>query len=181
MRVNARENEAVNEEWTCDKGKFEQYWVTSDDRVTKPMIRRAGRMMPATWDEAIELVVNAFKSAAGADGGGIAGLAGTHVSNEDAYVFQKLFRLGFGSNNIDHRYTPFAARPMQGQALPRSGSAQPHCRGWLRSEGISAVYLWLMDLSRRSPRTARTTSRSPTSRPASVTAAHRMPARDRSS
>ncbi len=29
MRVNARLNEDVNEEWTCDKGKFEQYWVNS--------------------------------------------------------------------------------------------------------------------------------------------------------
>ena len=143
MRVNARENDDVNEEWTCDTGKFEQYWVTSDERVTSPMIRRAGRMMPATWDEAADLIVDAFKSASGDNGAGVAGIAGSHVSNEDAYLFQKLFRLGFGSNNIDHRYAKFPIYPMQTSIADIGRAKRIVAVGFDPKEYLPVVWLWI--------------------------------------
>jgi NADH-quinone oxidoreductase subunit G len=142
-RVNARENDDVNEEWTCDNGKYEQYWVTSDERVTSPMIRRAGRMIPATWDEAIETVSNALTKAAGTDGMGVAGIAGSHVSNEDAYLFQKLFRIGYGSNNIDHRYYDFPIYPMQTSIKEIGFAKRIVAVGFDPKEYLPVVWLWI--------------------------------------
>src|SRR5947208_5345741 len=56
-RVNARLNEAVNEEWTCDKGKFGMDYVSSPERLKQPMIRTRGVFAPATWEEANRLIV----------------------------------------------------------------------------------------------------------------------------
>jgi NADH-quinone oxidoreductase subunit G len=143
LRVNARENEAVNEEWTCDTGKFGQYWTTSQERVTAPMVLRAGRMMPTTWDEAMNDVVAAFKSAAGDDGSAVAGIAGTHVSNEDAYLFQKLFRIGFGSNNIDHRIAPFPIHRMQTSIAEIGAAKRIVAVGFEPKEYLPVIWLWI--------------------------------------
>ena len=113
MRVNARLNEDVNEEWTCDKGKFEQYWVNSADRVKEPMIRLASQMTRVTWDDAMKAAVSGLKTAADTDPNSVAGIGSSKCSNEDLYLFQRLFRSGLGTNNIDHRPFPFPILPMQ--------------------------------------------------------------------
>ncbi|MEI6511881.1 MAG: NADH-quinone oxidoreductase subunit NuoG [bacterium] len=104
MRINGRVNEAVNEEWTCDRGKFHSYYVNSDKRLTQPLIRKASGLEPATWPEAYDLILNKFMEAVNAAGpNAIAGLGGERTTNEDNWMFQKFFRAGFGSNNLDHR------------------------------------------------------------------------------
>ena len=113
MRVNARLNEDVNEEWTCDKGKFEQYWVNSSDRVKEPMARYASQLRKVTWDDALGSAAKALKDAAGADPNSVAGIGSTRASNEDLYLFQRLFRSALGTNNLDHRAFPFPILPMQ--------------------------------------------------------------------
>jgi NADH-quinone oxidoreductase subunit G len=102
VRVNARTNEAVSEEWTCDRGKFGMDYISGPDRLTQPLIRRGARFEPASWDEALDTVADAFKAA-----GSTAGfLGGTRSSNEDLFVIQRLFREVLGSNNLDHRTIP---------------------------------------------------------------------------
>ncbi|MDR3709548.1 MAG: NADH-quinone oxidoreductase subunit NuoG [Capsulimonadaceae bacterium] len=113
MRVNSRLNEDVNEEWTCDTGKFEQYWVNSEERITTPMIRRASVLKPCSWDEALTAVAEAFSSAAKSSSNTVAGIGSTRTSNEEAYLFQRIFRTALGSNNIDHRMHDFPIRPME--------------------------------------------------------------------
>jgi formate dehydrogenase major subunit len=57
----------------------------------------------ATWEEALDLAAGRLKEIHGADGpGSIAGFGSAKCSNEEAYLFQKLIRAGFGTNNIDH-------------------------------------------------------------------------------
>ncbi len=142
-RVNARENEAVNIEWTCDIGKFEQYWVTSDERVTSPMVRRSGHLVKTSWDEALNIVADGLRSAAGPSGAGVAGLAGTHVSNEDAYLFQKLFRIGLGSNNIDHRMYDFPIQPMQTSIADIGSAKRIVAVGFDPKEYLPVLWLWI--------------------------------------
>jgi NADH-quinone oxidoreductase subunit G len=113
MRVNARLNEDVNEEWTCDKGKFEQYWVNSSDRVKEPMTRYASQLRKVTWDDALGAASKALKEASAADPNSVAGIGSTRASNEDLYLFQRLFRAALGTNNLDHRAFPFPIIPMQ--------------------------------------------------------------------
>ncbi len=98
-RVMPRQNEAVNEIWLCDKGRFGHHFNGSKNRLTAPLIKKNGQFVEAGWDEALSLVAEKLK-AAGANAGGI---AGAQLANEDLYLFQKLFRSALGSNNIDHR------------------------------------------------------------------------------
>ncbi len=102
VRVNARVNEAVNEEWTCDRGKFGMEYLARDDRLQAPLIRRGARFEQATWDEALAVVARALGDA----GAKSAFLGGTRSANEDLYVVQRLFREVLASNNLDHRMGP---------------------------------------------------------------------------
>jgi NADH-quinone oxidoreductase subunit G len=100
VRIQGRTNEAVNEEWTCDRGKFGHEFYNSERRLTRPLMRQGDALVECTWPEAYEAIIEAFQ------GGGnkVAGLGGATCSNEDVYLFQKMFRERFGSNNLDHRY-----------------------------------------------------------------------------
>jgi len=102
QRVNARVNEAVNEEWTCDKGKFGMDYVSSDDRLKQPRIKKDGMLVPATWGEANAVIVQQLKAA----GNLVGGIGGARSSNEDLFAWQKLFRQTLGSGNLDHRMGP---------------------------------------------------------------------------
>ena len=85
-RVLPRQNEAVNEIWLCDKGRFGHHFAASPDRLTRPLIRQNGQLLEATWDEALALVADKFKAA----GTGLMGLAGERVSNEDLFNFRRV-------------------------------------------------------------------------------------------
>ncbi len=86
----------------------------SDDMIGKADGTREGRDLfdydrilsvfrEATWDEALELVASKFKSIRETHGGGsLAGFGSAKCSNEEAYLFQKLVRTAFGTNNVDH-------------------------------------------------------------------------------
>lgn len=99
QRVNARLNEEVNEEWTCDKGKFGHEYISSDDRLRQPLIKRNDRWEPIAWAEAYALLAEKLKAA----GSEVGGIGGAKATNEDNFAFQKLFRETLKSNNLDHR------------------------------------------------------------------------------
>ena len=104
MRVMPRENDFVNEIWTCDKGRYGMRYFGSADRLKAPMIRRDNKWSQVTWDEALQFIADKLtliRASAGANA--LAGLAGAQLPNEDLFLFQKLFREVLGSNNIDHR------------------------------------------------------------------------------
>ena len=118
VRVEGRDGRA-NEERLCVKGRFGFDYVHHPQRLTKPLIRKPGIpksadfvMDPAdplavfreaSWDEALDLAGGALRRIRDAHGGGaLAGFGSAKGSNEEAYLFQKLVRTGFGSNNVDH-------------------------------------------------------------------------------
>ncbi len=103
-RIVPRENESVNEIWLCDKGRFAHHFATSPDRLTTPLIREDGKLEPASWNEALDLVASQFSEVKKQHGANaLGGLGGDRASNEDLYLFQKLFRQVLGSNNLEHR------------------------------------------------------------------------------
>lgn len=116
-RILPRQNEAVNEIWICDKGRFVHHYADAADRLTKPMIRKAGELVEAEWDEALDLVAEKL---GGLDA--VSGLAGDRLSNEDLFLFQKLFRKGLKSNNIDLAQRPLAGGDVVAQVGLTSGS-----------------------------------------------------------
>lgn len=104
MRVMPRENAAVNDIWLCDKGRYGHRFFEHPDRLTTPLVRRGAELVEASWDEALELVVTRLLEVQRSRGGqAIAGIAAPRLSNEDLYLFQKLFREVLESNNLDHQ------------------------------------------------------------------------------
>src|ERR1700676_2151908 len=103
----------------CVKGRYGFDYARHPQRLTVPLIRRASTpkrgefvMDPnnvmqvfreATWDEALTLAGGALRNLRDTHGPkSLAGFGSAKGSNEEAYLFQKLVRLGFGSNNVDH-------------------------------------------------------------------------------
>jgi len=96
-RIMPRQNERVNEIWICDKGRFVHHFADSPERLTQPLIRRHGELVEASWDEALDHVAGKLQQHKTA----VAGLAGGRLSNEDYFQFQRLFRDGLKSHNLD--------------------------------------------------------------------------------
>lgn len=92
----------VNKGHLCVKGRYAHGYIHSPDRVLGPMVRRDGRLQPATWDEAIDAVAQKFqevKKDHGPDSIGVLGSA--RAPNEDNYLAQKFARVVLGTNNVD--------------------------------------------------------------------------------
>jgi NADH-quinone oxidoreductase subunit G len=103
MRVLPRENEEINECWLSDKDRFSYEGLNSEERLSKPMIRRDGEWQESNWQTALEFVANGLKAVKEKYGAQrIGALASAHSTLEELYLLQRLMR-GFGSENIDHR------------------------------------------------------------------------------
>lgn len=90
----------------CVKGRFGMDFIHHLDRLTTPLMRRGGKdspLEPATWTEAIAFTALRFNEIKAKHGPhSLAGITSARATNEDNYVFQKMIRCAFGTNNIDH-------------------------------------------------------------------------------
>jgi formate dehydrogenase major subunit len=94
---------SVNQGALCSKGRFGFDFVQHCDRITTPLVRKNGELVPASWDEALGLVATRLSSIASEYGPeAVGGFSSARCTNEENYLFQKLFRAGLGSNNVDH-------------------------------------------------------------------------------
>jgi formate dehydrogenase major subunit len=118
IKVDGRKGVA-NRGKLCIKGRFGMDYVMSEERLTKPMVRRDDAPKSAdahmtlanihdvfrevTWEEALDRAAAGFNKVLSEKGGqALAGFGSAKGSNEEAYLFQKLIRQGFGTNNVDH-------------------------------------------------------------------------------
>ncbi len=112
-------NGPANENRLCVKGRFGFDYVTHPHRLTQPLIRKDGvakhahdtvdpanpwtHFRAGTWEEALDRAAAGLKTIRDRDGSqALAGFGSAKASNEEAYLFQKLVRAGFGTNNVDH-------------------------------------------------------------------------------
>lgn len=105
MEVGAEPDLAPNYGALCVKGRFGNKFVQHRDRLTKPLIRtrRGGKLVEASWDEALTLIAHKFadlKAMYGADS--LAGFSCARATNEENFLMQKFMRTAIGTNNIDH-------------------------------------------------------------------------------
>jgi len=96
VRFLSRENPEVDDGWLCDKGRFDSLFINDKNRLQAPLIRKDGRLVETSWDEALETAVKIMKDA----GGRSAGLISPKLTNEAAYLFSKLMR-EFGAAGCD--------------------------------------------------------------------------------
>jgi NADH-quinone oxidoreductase subunit G len=113
MRIEARPNDAVDDGWICDKGRWGHSFVQSKNKILTARENSVGSGRPTSFptfphncniQEAAGKVAEAFKKIAEEHGPESIGFIGSpYGTNEENYLYQKLFRLGLGSNNIDHK------------------------------------------------------------------------------
>ena len=95
VRINGRTNEAVNEEWTCDRGKFGHYKFNSDKRLKLPHVRNTNSLSPVSWAEAYASILGGLDGLKGPE---IAVIAGGTRTNEDLFTLKHLFHDTLVSN-----------------------------------------------------------------------------------
>ena len=99
LRTVPRDNEAINECWLSDRDRYSHEGLYAGDRATKPMIRKDGELVEASWEEAIAFVADGLRKHAGAE---LGALVAPLASCEEGWLLAKVVR-GLGSDNIDHR------------------------------------------------------------------------------
>ncbi|MGE5827458.1 MAG: formate dehydrogenase subunit alpha, partial [Micromonosporaceae bacterium] len=93
----------VNRGHACVKGRFAYGFATSPDRLTTPLIRQDGRLRPASWDEALELIAGRLRRIIAEHGpDAVAAISSARATNEENYLMQRLMRTAIGTNNIDN-------------------------------------------------------------------------------
>jgi formate dehydrogenase alpha subunit len=103
LRVNGVEEVLPNDGRLCVKGRFGYDFVHSPERLTHPLVRENGALREASWDEALDRAaagLSAVRDRHGADA--LAGYSSAKCTNEENYLFQKLVRVAFGTNNVDY-------------------------------------------------------------------------------
>lgn len=102
LSIRAPDDAEVNAGHTCLKGRYAWRFYNHPDRLTTPLIKKQGKLVAASWDEAYELITNkltGLRKEFGADS--IAGISSSRCTNEENYLMQKLLRAVVGTNNID--------------------------------------------------------------------------------
>jgi len=93
----------VNQGKLCVKGWTVHEFVTSPNRLTQPLVRKADALQSSSWDEALHLAATRLKEIKekyGPDSIGV--LTSAKCTNEENYLLQKFTRAALGTNNIDH-------------------------------------------------------------------------------
>ena len=103
VRVTGEPGVGVSKGLLCVKGRFGADFVGHEDRLRRPLIRKDGTLVPATWDEALDFVarrLGEIREKSGPDA--VGGLSSAKCTNEENYIMQKFMRAAAGTNNVDH-------------------------------------------------------------------------------
>jgi len=120
VRGDNRDKSGINGDFLCIKGRYAFDFAHNDKRIQQPLIKREGKFVTASWEQAFDLIASKFKDALANGGPTTVGVIGSNrTSNEENYLLQKFARLVLGTNNIDHHRTadfPAFAAALAGRA-----------------------------------------------------------------
>ncbi len=106
LRANNRDLSGINGDFLCIKGRFGFDFTRHPDRLAQPLVRREGKLVPVSWEEAMQTVASGLKKIHEKHGADAIGFIGSNrTTNEENYLLQKLARATFGTNNVDHHRT----------------------------------------------------------------------------
>ncbi len=104
FRVTSRRNDSIDDGWLCDITRYGYQMVNSPDRLKTPLIKKGGRQVPSTWEEALELIKERLGEIKDKSGGVcIGGLINPGLDNASLHSFSKFLRAVLKSNNVDYR------------------------------------------------------------------------------
>jgi NADH-quinone oxidoreductase subunit G len=119
VRGDNRDKSGTNGDFLCIKGRYAFDFANHEDRLTTPLIRKDGKLAPATWEEAFALIGKKFAEVRARDGGAAIGVIGsTRTTNEEDYLLSKFARVVLKTNNVDHHRTadfPALAAALRGK------------------------------------------------------------------
>ena len=106
VRGDNRDKSGINGDFLCIKGRYAFDFAHHEERLTTPLIRNNGKLMPATWEEAFERIGKRFREVRDHDGGSAIGVIGSNrTTNEENYLLSKFARVVLKTNNVDHHRT----------------------------------------------------------------------------
>jgi NADH-quinone oxidoreductase subunit G len=106
VRGDNRDKSGTNGDFLCIKGRYAFDFANHEERLKQPLIRKNGKLTPATWEEAFALIGKKFAEVRDKDGGHAIGVIGsTRTTNEEAYLLSKFARVVLKTNNVDHHRT----------------------------------------------------------------------------
>lgn len=123
LRANNRDLSGINGEFLCVKGRFGFDFTLHSDRLKQPLVRRKGKLEPASWEDALAEAAARLKQIHKKHGPDSIGFIGSNrTTNEENYLLGRLARATFGTNNLDHHRTADYAGLLAalGDAAPRA-------------------------------------------------------------
>jgi len=106
VRGDNRDKSGTNGDFLCIKGRYGFDFANHEERLSQPLIRKNGKLTPASWEDAFELVGKKFAEVRDKDGGAAIGVIGSNrTTNEEAYLLSKFARTVLKTNNVDHHRT----------------------------------------------------------------------------
>jgi NADH-quinone oxidoreductase subunit G len=118
MRLVSRDDPEVNGGWLCDRGRYGFGFTRSPERLTRPLVRRGGELIPVTWETAI---AEAARGLAAATSRGC--LGGGRLTDEEARIFQQLARVALRTEAVDWRTGRQMLASPEVLGLPGAGPA----------------------------------------------------------
>jgi NADH-quinone oxidoreductase subunit G len=104
LRYQGVDSDPVNHGWLCDKGRFNFESVKSDQRLTEPMVKHNGALVPTSWSSALSTAAGLIAQAVKDNGAqSVAIIGGARGTNEDAYAWS-LFAQALGVTNVDAQF-----------------------------------------------------------------------------
>jgi NADH-quinone oxidoreductase subunit G len=125
VRGDNRDKSGINGDFLCVKGRYAFDFAHHKERLTQPLVRKDGKLTPATWEEAFELIGRRFRevrdgvSQEGHGGSAIGVIGSNRTTNEENYLLSKFARVVLQTNNVDHHRTadyPALAAALHGNA-----------------------------------------------------------------
>jgi NADH-quinone oxidoreductase subunit G len=106
VRGDNRDKSGTNGDFLCIKGRYGFDFANHEERLTKPLIRKDGKLAPSTWEEAFQLIGKTLAGIGDVEGGAAIGVIGsTRATNEENYLLSKFSRMVLKTNNVDHHRT----------------------------------------------------------------------------
>ncbi|HEV2472995.1 MAG TPA: molybdopterin-dependent oxidoreductase, partial [Chthonomonadales bacterium] len=126
VAVRGNENHPVNRGKLCPKGLSEHHTLTAPGRATQPLLRKHGKLVPVSWNEALDTMVDKFGSIQQKHGRQSLGVISTgQLVTEEFYALGKLVQLGFGTSNFDGNTTLCMASAVSGYKLSFGSDGPP--------------------------------------------------------
>jgi len=106
LRANNRDLSGINGDFLCAKGRFAFDFTRHPDRLKQPLLRRNGKLEPASWEDALAEAASRLKQVREQHGPEAIGFIGSNrTANEENYLLGRLARAAIGTNNVDHHRT----------------------------------------------------------------------------